>query len=723
MDILQDSEGAIWVALDQGGLALFNEKTQSFHHYQHSRSNPRSLISDQLRVIYEDSNKDLWIGAYPSGVSFYNRSSQAFQHHIHVPEDPSSLSDNVILSMLQARNGTIWVGTENGLNGLDPDTGIFRRYLSDSSAPQTLKAKPVLSLEEGIDGQLWVGTWAGGLHRFNPETGLFKRYQSDKHYPNIMNTNFIWDILLTSDNTLWIGTQGAGLQRYHRETDSFSQYKHLPKDNQSIANNFTPALMEDRRNKLWVATFAGLDIFDPKKEIFTHVPYGTKQTNATRTKQIRALYEDSRGLIWVGSENQGVEVYNPETQTFSHLGLSEGLLTFKVASIIEDDDNNIWLAASNGLARVSGYGSNNLSIRHFGRQDGIAGANFTRDASLKDRDGNLYFGSTEGITVFRPDNLKAITDFPVLITQFKLFNQEPTISSDDSPLNASILVTEHVNLDHKDNMFSFGLAALNYRQSASIHYSYKLEGFDQQWNNIGQNSIATYTNISPGEYRFHSRASIDGQTWVEGQSVTLTIRPSPWLTWWAYTLYVLTFGALLTFAHKYFTLSMKAEIYRNNSLTDPLTNLYNRAGIGQVALGIFASAESKKDMCMMLMDIDHFKQVNDQHGHNAGDTILQEVATTIQNCLRNSDRVGRWGGEEFILLCATKSNANSHLLAEKVRTAVATQTSAEGMPTHITVSIGVTNLSPNDSFETALKRADDALYKAKANGRNCVVID
>lgn len=239
------------------------------------------------------------------------------------------------------------------------------------------------------------------------------------------------------------------------------------------------------------------------------------------------------------------------------------------------------------------------------------------------------------------------------ITEFRLLNQTVPIGTEQSPLERSILMTDAIALDHEDTMFSFDFAALNYRQSGATHYSYMLEGFDRDWNNIGRNASATYTNINPGHYQFRIRASINKEDWTEGQSLSITIMPPPWRRWWAYLLYIAMLGVFMMCAHKYVSLRIRAEAYRSESITDPLTHLYNRAGLAQVSEGIFANATTKKGTCLMLMDIDHFKQVNDLRGHDAGDRVLCDVSRVIRDCLRTSDHFGRWGGEEFVLMCPT----------------------------------------------------------------------
>lgn len=720
LDILQDSQGIVWVALDQGGLARFDESTQSFHHYLHTPYDPQSVVSSQLRALYEDHNQDLWLGAFPAGISFYNRSAQVFRHYTTRANDPQSISHNAILRFEEASDGTVWVGTEGGLNALDPETGNFQRYLSDADNPQALKTNPVLSIKEDSDGLLWVGTWAGGLHRLDPETGLFQRFRNNPEDPNSINGDFIWDLLITDDGTLWVATETGGLNRYHRDSNRFTNFMHDPEREESISGNYVISLLEDSRGKLWVGTFTGLDIFDRETQTFSHTAYDDDRPESIHGRHIRSLYEDSRGKIWVGTQSQGVNIYDPETETFDHLDVTDGLPSSNISSIVEDDSGAIWLATTNGLARLN---PKSREINTYRQEDGLVGSHFSRNASLKDRKGRLYFGSSSGITAFHPQDLnKPSFEFPVLITKLRILNREVPIGGEESPLERSILVTDNLTLDHRDTMFSFDFTALNYRRRNSIRYSYQLEGFDQDWNDVGPNATATYTNIGAGNYNFRTRASTNGEYWIEGQSLAITILPAPWRSWWAYCLYALALGALLLFAHKYTTLRVRAETYRSESITDPLTKLHNRAGIAQLSEGIFANETTRQGMSLMLMDIDHFKRINDRRGHDAGDEILQAVTQVVLDTVRSSDHFGRWGGEEFVLLAATHDQCSKQL-AEKIRAAVEAETyGPESAPARITISIGVADLRPDDSFESAFKRADDALYQAKDLGRNCVIL-
>lgn len=126
----------------------------------------------------------------------------------------------------------------------------------------------------------------------------------------------------------------------------------------------------------------------------------------------------------------------------------------------------------------------------------------------------------------------------------------------------------------------------------------------------------------------------------------------------------------------------------------------------------------------MLIDIDHFKRINDTRGHDAGDRIINGVVQVLRQAVRTGDHVGRWGGEEFVILCAGTTRQGAENLAERIRASVADGVFERDVrPLRITISIGVAMTKSGESFEMTLKNADELLYKAKESGRNCVVIE
>ncbi len=718
-DIHEDQQHNLWVATDHGGLALYLPQTGSFRRYSHSAYDINSLSTNHPRHIYEDELGDLWIGMFPTGVNFLDHSASMFTNYFHKPDEDNSLSNNGILSFLEDSDGILWIGTENGLNAFDRQAGTFTRYYSNPQDEHALRFGSVLTVEEDITGELWVGTWSGGLHRFNKKTGQFINYFPDENDPNSLSNEFVWKVLRDSDDVIWVGTETGGLNRYNRDTDDFERFQADPNNPNSIISNQIWNMLEDSKGYLWIATLEGLDRFDKTTEGFTHYLHDPKIDSSLTSNQIISLFEDSRGRLWIGTRDAGVNILGTDGK-LSSLGTHDGLPSASVSSIIEDDHGNIWLTTVNGIARIH---PDSFAITTFNRTHGLSSNNFNRDATFKDKDGNLYVGGIHGFSVFDP--IKVVSDSlppPVVITGFRIFNQPVPIGGDLLP--QSISETDALTLGHEHTMFSFDFAALSYRSSSSNQYAYKLEGFDQDWNMIGNQTSATYTNISPGNYVFRVKAANRDGVWNnEGASIAIEITAPPWLSWWAYLGYALVLAVVIFMTSKYKSLRIKSNLYRALSTTDPLTGIQNRTGMAQSAEQLFARKEIESGVGLLVMDIDHFKSINDIRGHDAGDRILKDFTRLIGRSVRSGDSFARWGGEEFVLLCSNINRDGAVALAEKIRTVIAEYVFEENVePLKLTVSIGLACARPDDTYERVFKRADIALYEAKSAGRNCVRI-
>ncbi|WP_177196863.1 diguanylate cyclase [Duganella sp. CF517] len=153
--------------------------------------------------------------------------------------------------------------------------------------------------------------------------------------------------------------------------------------------------------------------------------------------------------------------------------------------------------------------------------------------------------------------------------------------------------------------------------------------------------------------------------------------------------------------------------------TDPLTGALNRQGLRAALMSTPAILAAP--MSVVFTDIDHFKHINDQHGHDAGDAVLRQFAAEITAGIRSSDKLVRWGGEEFLIICSGTSAEQARVLAEKLRAGL--NNARWPIQPGITASFGIAELTPNDDIGDAIKRADEALYAAKDAGRDRVVVD
>lgn len=192
-------------------------------------------------------------------------------------------------------------------------------------------------------------------------------------------------------------------------------------------------------------------------------------------------------------------------------------------------------------------------------------------------------------------------------------------------------------------------------------------------------------------------------------------------------------GALLNFAEvmtahwflfRHYELS-RTEAYqqlKESASVDPLTGLWNRMRLDEsLAEMLSLAGRTGQDTAVILVDVDHFKVINDTKGHLVGDAVLRQLALTLRASVRQTDHVGRWGGEEFMVLCPGTDAAGARTLAEKIRTAVAAADYGEGCA--VTVSLGVATAHGGEAVEELLQAADRQLYRSKAQGRDRVNID
>ena len=194
----------------------------------------------------------------------------------------------------------------------------------------------------------------------------------------------------------------------------------------------------------------------------------------------------------------------------------------------------------------------------------------------------------------------------------------------------------------------------------------------------------------------------------------------------AHRLYVLRVGSsksqkvISELESNYQRAEAEKKRYKAKSNTDPLTGILNRAGIDEALKKLSDPAYEKPSFALIIFDIDYFKQINDLNGHDSGDRVLQLIADLVSRNTRREDAFGRWGGEEFILICPNTTEAALRMFAEKLRLQIANYHFSLVHTKQVTVSLGATLANTDEPFQSVVKRADQSLYQAKHLGRNRV---
>ncbi|WP_164974249.1 hybrid sensor histidine kinase/response regulator transcription factor [Filimonas effusa] len=544
--ILRDSKGQFWAGSINGGLDLFNPADSSFFHYQNDPDNSRSLSQRTVSAIYEDRQGILWVGTHRGGINIYVPGAEKFGLYQQQP-DVNSLSYNDVKAFCEDSKGRIWIGTDGGgLNLFDRQKQTFRYFKYDPYNTRTLGSNEVLSIMQDHDSQLWIGTWGGGLNLYRETDGSFTRFMNNPADANSLSSNYVQQTLEDSKGNLWVATYYGGLSLYNRATRQFTRIKGSGAN--TISGNNIVSLVEDRKGNLWIGTDdGGLNCYNIATGKLRHF-----FNNEEKTPDLRVLFVDSKGRLWVGQS--GLYLFNTAEQRFSLYTQQAGLGSEFIKGIAEDEKGNFWVSTSRGITR---FHPEQGGYKKYNTGDGLQGLEFEANAYLKTRDGQLYFGGINGFNAFYPQTITTNSYAPpVYITDLQLFNLKMLPGGNHSPLEQDISLTRQLVLNYHQSSFSFGFAALDYTAPENNQYAYKLDGWDKDWNYVGNERKATYTNLDPGTYTFHVKASNSDGSWNNKETtITIIIHPPFWKTWWF---------LLLVFAILFYT-SYRILAFRRNA--------------------------------------------------------------------------------------------------------------------------------------------------------------
>jgi len=540
--IYEDRSGVLWIGTARGGLNRFDRATGRFTTYRQDPSDPKSLSDDFVLSIYQDRSGLIWVGTSGNGVNTFHPELNVFHHFTSDPRNPNSLADNTIRALYVDRAGSAWIGTPAGLDRYDRDRGTFVRYKNDPKNPKSLGEIPNVIVEDRT-GMLWVGTFSNGLDRFDRTTGVFTHFRRDPTKPNSLSDNRIYALAEDRAGMLWIGTYSGGLNRFDRATETFKVYSYDATGKAGPTGRGVWSLCVDHEGVLWVGTYGGgLNRFDRRSESFTAFKHNKDDTTSISDDTIISLYEDRTHTLWVGTTG-GLNRFDRSTGTFRRYREKDGLPNDFIFGILEDAHGRLWLSTNKGLSR---FDPTTATFRNYDVDDGLQGNEFNQNAYAKSgRTGEMYFGGGNGLTVFHPDSVKDNRFVPPVV--FSAFRRYNTDDQEGKPIEErGVPFLDRIELTYKDNIATFEFAALNFYNTFKNRYAYKLEGFSENWIQLGASHTATFTNLDPGEYVLSVRGSNNDGLWNDdGASVRLLVTPPWWKTRWAYGAYTaIVFGVL-----------------------------------------------------------------------------------------------------------------------------------------------------------------------------------
>ena len=741
VSMVETAPGIVWSAALAGGISIVDLTRATVRYIAADRINPGGFAQGPTTALMRDRSGLIWIATGDGGLLLFDPNSRGMRA-ISATNPATTLSFGGVTSLAMSRDGRLWAGGLDGaIAAIDATQGIAARV-------QLPARVQITSLATSPGGTMWIGT-VTGLCRLDTQSAIARCATSPAPLGRI-GIQAMFD----DGRTLWLGT-GAGLFAQDERSGAVTAYRRGSAPG-GLSNGSVMSLYRDRKGRLWIGTFNGLNRLDPATHRIAQFTFDRRDPSSVGTGFIDAIVEDRSGRIWAGAVGGPLNVLQERgdgTAFVRHVDRAQGMPHQNVDGLRLAPDGQIWASTNAGLATIDPV---TLRARPRGWIDGVLGGDYWSGSAATGPDGTLFFGSVDGISVVMP-GARSTWSYqpPIVVTEF----EAGAASVPAWTANAPGAVVE---LPATQRGFDAEFAALDYSAPRALRYAYKLDGFDRDWiETAAARRLAAYTNLPPGRYTLRVRATNRYGRWSGAQlALTIEALPAWYERWWFRAL--LAVLALLAIwaaialrtgflhqrqkeletlvASRTRALSVANARLEELSLTDPLTGLRNRRFLesfieSDTALTLRRYAESgteyppDADLLFVLVDIDRFKEVNDLHGHHAGDRVLVQMRERLLEVFRESDYVVRGGGEEFLMVARGGRRDEAAELAARVRKAVASRPFAlgGGETARLSVSAGVAAFPFVQSAPGALTwsqtidLADRALYAAKQSGRNASI--
>jgi len=528
-----DKKGVAWIGTYEG-VSTIQKNGSILKVY----NNPEKKTSfGKIKSIFTDKKGSVWIGSYYDGISIWDESNNNFTN-LNQNSGSSALSYDVVSSLAADANKNIYIGTEGaGITVFDSKTGMTSKINSaDSNGISFNNIKSLCLSDSGI---LWIGSFTEGLAAYDIKSKRFVNEKIDINLKKIVKESGVYVIKKGRKNDIfWIGTFGKGLIRYD---SSNKTYQIIGNDNYSdnfLTNNRVRTLLLDKKDNLWIGTQSGLNVinlndFDNKTYHIKHYFFDNKLLSGD---DILSLFQDKKGKIWIGTKAKGL--YDFDGINFHKINIKKDDSNVSaIHSISEDDSNNLWMSSNYGIIK---YNLSNKSAFIYDHKNGLLSNEFNDNAFLQLGYNKFYFGGPSGMTFFDTKKIAVNKYSPqVILTDFKIANKSINVANENDVLEKAITYTKSLTLTYDKANFTVNFAIPNFVNSTNNQYKYRLVGLDNEWITTSSNS-ATFTIQNSGTYVFEVKGANNDGLWnAVPTTLEIVVKPAPWLSWWAFSFYVI----------------------------------------------------------------------------------------------------------------------------------------------------------------------------------------
>jgi len=652
--------------------------------------------------LFFDSEGSLWIGTAGNGV-LQSLGYGLWQNF----STTNGLPSPIVFALQNDRRGRLWIGHKLGIS-------VIESGLSDQSPRihSILKGDPkavwIEAMAPAADGGIWAASSDGDLWHFNPNE------QADIH---TLISGGVESLKLAPDGTLWSAGSG-GLFAIRCRPQNPCRPTAFP--DAALRRPFFRDILFDQTGDMWLLSDTGLWKISTKTGLQTATSIAVP--GVSKSFLLGSFASD--GTLWLTGRFPGIihlKVSGNAAQRIPYAAANQ-LTNDAIQFLQTDSDGKLWIGTDHGVKIIE-----NDSITQITNQDGLIWNDTDWKAFLEASDGTFWIGTSGGVSHFL--NSKFVPNQnPFRISwESATYNGKPIHPGDSIKWNAGIFATR--------------FSPLTFRDSRTILFHYTMDGLDRRGVDTPYPSLS-FQNLPPGSYNLHITAEDTVHHVVSlPASFPFTLTPPWWRTQWFNALLVLAGGLLIAMVWRWSHLALlaqrtrlqrlveerTAELYKMAS-TDPLTGLPNRGSImTRLSAESVAAQKASAPLCVAIVDLDHFKSINDTYGHRAGDQVLCEAARRLASGIRSTDFLGRYGGEEFLIVFHNAKQEVSLERCETIRQTLCAKPILIGdAQLTVTASIGVawTRIESHQSKieESLIGLADKALYQAKSSGRNRVVL-
>jgi diguanylate cyclase (GGDEF)-like protein len=712
-----DGMGHLWVPTSQSLLHLEEDTWEVLGARE-------GIPTEFARAVMEDREGSLWI----AGVGAFRRLGRGMLSNYTVSE---GLSSNIVWALFRDRRQNLWVGT---------DRGACRATAQGWEVMPGTQGYVVRTLAEDRAGRLYVAGNTQEVLRYDPASGQLTRFPIDVGRP----VKRIFRLCHDTSDRLWVGTESAGLLMADcRDPQLRFRAVALPDGDPSER---VPEVTQDSAGRIWACGSKGLALLEGGTWRRFTTRDGLRQTHVSYLRQT-----PKGDFLLAYFEAVGISRFqyaDGKLTVVRHLNTADGLATGKVYIMGEDGQGRLWIGTGRGLDILSKEGA-----EHIGFLDGLPSDDCNANAYLADPSGDVWLGTSGGLARFQTRRYPGAPAPPNAVLVSARAGQRQLLGSPATPARIS----------HGDATVEFTFAGLSYISEGQVEHQVRLVGLENEWRTTSSRE-ARYPALSKGHYRFEVRARIGSGKWSNTAAFPFEVLPPWWQTWWFYLAAAAAGAGAVVLVVRWRIAALRRnnreletlvlartqelkqanEALRSQSLTDPLTGLRNRRYLGEslpediaqvnrihrsLNLGFEARLTANTDILFLMVDIDHFKAINDEFGHRAGDAVLRQVAELLRLATRESDTAVRWGGEEFLVVARHTCRADAPIMAERIRSMVAEHLFdlGEEVHTHRTCSVGYASYPLSAkvpelfNWEQVVDLADQCLFAAKRSGRNAWV--